>query len=81
MLGYDSQVGAGERESATSAAPDQPQRSPVHGIGGTPAEPQGECGADSLTHGVRCVASLPATGPIRSRPVLSGLHHVYERAA
>jgi hypothetical protein len=23
----------------------------------------------------------PATGPIRSRPVLSGLHHVYERAA
>jgi transposase InsO family protein len=24
---------------------------------------------------------LPATGPIRSRPVLNGLHHVYERAA
>jgi putative transposase len=23
----------------------------------------------------------PATGPIRSRPVLNGLHHVYERAA
>jgi hypothetical protein len=22
----------------------------------------------------------PATGPIRSRPVLNGLHHVYERA-
>ena len=24
---------------------------------------------------------LPTTGPIRSRPVLNGLHHVYERAA
>jgi transposase InsO family protein len=23
----------------------------------------------------------PMTGPIRSRPVLNGLHHVYERAA
>jgi hypothetical protein len=23
----------------------------------------------------------PVTGPIRSRPVLNGLHHVYERAA
>jgi transposase InsO family protein len=23
----------------------------------------------------------PATGPIRSRPVLNGLHHIYERAA
>jgi transposase InsO family protein len=23
----------------------------------------------------------PTTGPIRSRPVLNGLHHVYERAA
>jgi hypothetical protein len=25
--------------------------------------------------------SRPANGPIRSRPVLNGLHHVYERAA
>ena len=25
--------------------------------------------------------ALPTTGPIRSRPVLSGLHHVYERVA
>jgi len=25
--------------------------------------------------------SKPTTGPIRSRPVLNGLHHVYERAA
>jgi transposase InsO family protein len=24
---------------------------------------------------------LPTTGPIRSRPVLNGLHHAYERAA
>jgi len=23
----------------------------------------------------------PVTGPIRSRPVLNGMHHVYERAA
>jgi transposase InsO family protein len=23
----------------------------------------------------------PAAGPIRSRPVLNGLHHIYERAA
>ncbi|MBV9171619.1 MAG: transposase [Chloroflexi bacterium] len=23
----------------------------------------------------------PTTGPIRSRPVLNGLHHMYERAA
>jgi transposase InsO family protein len=23
----------------------------------------------------------PVTGPIRSRPVLNGLHHVYERVA
>ena len=23
----------------------------------------------------------PATGPIQSRPVLNGLHHIYERAA
>jgi hypothetical protein len=23
----------------------------------------------------------PATGPIQSRPVLNGLHHVYERVA
>ena len=23
----------------------------------------------------------PTTGPIRSRPVLNGLHHIYERAA
>jgi transposase InsO family protein len=25
-------------------------------------------------------SSRPTTGPIRSRPVLNGLHHVYERA-
>ena len=25
--------------------------------------------------------SWPETGPIRSRPVLNGLHHMYERAA
>jgi transposase InsO family protein len=25
--------------------------------------------------------SRPLTGPVRSRPVLNGLHHVYERAA
>jgi putative transposase len=25
--------------------------------------------------------SRPATGSIRSRPVLNGLHHIYERAA
>lgn len=27
------------------------------------------------------VRPRPTTGPIRSRPVLNGLHHVYERAA
>ena len=26
-------------------------------------------------------AARPATGPVRSRAVLGGLHHVYERAA
>jgi putative transposase len=26
-------------------------------------------------------SSRPVTGPIRSRPVLNGLHHTYERAA
>jgi putative transposase len=27
------------------------------------------------------VRPRPTTGPIRSQPVLNGLHHVYERAA
>ncbi len=27
------------------------------------------------------VTLRPVTGPIRSRPVLNGLHHAYERAA
>jgi putative transposase len=29
----------------------------------------------------RCPSAAPARGPIRARPLLGGLHHVYERAA